>query len=57
MSVQKNGQEIIKGTRNKKTGLWEVPLDTQQSEYVTNIMLEQTSQPELAQYLHAALFS
>ena len=24
MSVHKNGQEIIKGTRNKKTGMWEV---------------------------------
>ena len=26
MIVQKNGQEIIKGTRNKQTGMWEVPL-------------------------------
>ena len=26
---QKNGDEIIKVTRNKKTGIWEVPLGTQ----------------------------
>ena len=31
MSIQKNGEEIIKGTRNKKTVMWEVPLGTQQS--------------------------
>ena len=36
MSVHKNGQEIIKGTRNKKTRMWKVPLETQQAEYVTN---------------------
>ena len=30
MSVHKNGQEIIKGTQNKKTGMWEVPLEAQQ---------------------------
>ena len=34
MSVQKNGQEIIKSTRNKQTRMWEVPLETQQSEVV-----------------------
>ena len=34
--VQNNGQEIIEGTRNKKTGIQEVPLETQQSEAVTN---------------------
>ena len=28
MPVQKNGKEIIKGTRNKKTGMWEVSLET-----------------------------
>ena len=31
MSFQKNGKEIIKGTRNKKTGIWEVNLETKQS--------------------------
>ena len=31
MSVQKNGQETIKGTRNKKTGMLEGTLDTQKS--------------------------
>ena len=30
ISVQKNVQEIIKGTRNKQTGMWGVPLETQQ---------------------------
>ena len=57
MSVQKNGQEIIKGTGNKQTGMWEVPLETQQSEAVTNNNLSETTKPELAQYLHATLFS
>ena len=31
MSVQKNGQQIIKGARNKKTVIWEVTLEKQQS--------------------------
>ena len=30
MSVQNNGEEIIKGTRNNKTGMWELPPETQQ---------------------------
>ena len=30
MSIHNNGEKIIKGTRNKKTGIWEVPLGTQQ---------------------------
>ena len=32
--IQKNGKEIIKGTRKKKTGMWEVPLGTKQLETV-----------------------
>ena len=55
ISVHKNGKEIIKGTRNKKTGMWEVPLDTQQPEAAINSILAQTSKPELAQYLHAEI--
>ena len=57
MSVQKNEEGIIKGTRNKKTGMWEVPLGPQQSENVVKNILAQNSKPELAKYLHAALFS
>ena len=57
MSIQKNGEEIIKGTRNNKTEMWEVPLGPQQSENVVNNILAQTSRPELSQYLHAVLFS
>ena len=34
--VQKNVQEIIKGTRNKQNGIWEVFLETQQSEAMAN---------------------
>ena len=45
-----------KVTRNKKTGILGVPLDTQQSESVINNIMAQTSKPELAHYLHAALF-
>ena len=37
--------------------MWEVPLGTQQSETVANNILGKTPKPELAQYLHAALFS
>ena len=48
MSVHNNRQELIKGNRNKKTRMWEVPLETQQSESVTNNILEQTYKPELA---------
>ena len=36
--------------------MWEVPLETQQSEFVTNNILAQTSKPKLAQYLYAELF-
>ena len=57
MSIQKNGEEIIKGTINKKTGMWGVPLGPQQSENLVNNILEKNSKPELAQYLHASLFS
>ena len=53
--VQKNGQEIMKGTRNKKTGMWEVTLETQQLEFVTNNILSQKTKPEISQYLHVAL--
>ena len=31
-SVHKNGHEIMKGTKNRETVMWEVPLETQQSE-------------------------
>ena len=37
--------------------MWEVTLGPQQSENVVNNILAQTSKPELAQYLHAVLFS
>ena len=36
ISVPKSGQEIIKGTKKKQIGIWEVPLETQQSEAVAN---------------------
>ena len=57
MPIQENGLEIIKGTRDKKTGMWEVPLGTQKPENVVNNILAQTSKPKLAQNLHAKLFS
>ena len=37
--------------------MWEVPLETQQSESLTNNILSQTYKPLLANYLYAALFS
>ena len=37
--------------------MWELPLGPQQSEYLVNIILTQTSKPELSQYLHESLFS
>ena len=37
--------------------MWEVPLETQQSEAVTNDIMAKTSKPELVQYLNTALFS
>ena len=55
-TVQKIGQKILKGTRNKPTGMWEVTLEQQQSKPVVNSILSQTTKPELAQYFHAALF-
>ena len=55
--VQNNGKEIIKYTRNKKTGMWEVPLETQQPAAVIHTILAQISKPEQTQYFHEALFS
>ena len=43
MSVQNNGQRIIKGNRNKKNGIWGVPLETQQPAAVINNILVQKS--------------
>ena len=57
MSVQKNGQEIIKVAKNKKTGMWEVTLETQQPAAVINNIIAQPLKPELSQYLCASLFS
>ena len=45
ISAHKNVQEIIKGTRDKKTGMWEVPLETHQSEYMKNNIMDQTTKP------------
>ena len=45
-SIEKNGEEILKGTRNKKTGMWEVPLGPQQSENLVNNIMAKTSKPE-----------
>ena len=39
----------MKLTWNKQTGMWIVPLETQQSEAVRNNILEQTTKPELSQ--------
>ena len=45
MSVQNNEQQIIKFTRNNKTVIWEVTLETQQSEVVVNNIMDQTTKP------------
>ena len=37
--------------------MWEFPLGTQKSENLVENILAQTSKPELAQYLHAEIFS
>ena len=55
LQFKKKGQQIIKGTRNKQTGMWEVTLDTQKSKIVVNNILDQTTKLELAQYLHITL--
>ena len=55
MSVQKNEQEIIRDTRKNTTGMWEVPLETQQPPAAINKILTKTSREEPAHYLHAAL--
>ena len=53
----KKWTKIIKGNRNKQTGMWEVPLETQQFKIVVNNILAQTNKPETTQYLHHTLFS
>ena len=45
MSVQNNVQELIKGTKNKQTVMWEVPLEIQQSEAVVNNIMSKTTKP------------
>ena len=37
--------------------MWEVPLETQQSNIVVDNILVQTTNPELVQYFNAVLFS
>ena len=37
--------------------MWELPLETEQSEAVTNNILAQTTKPKLSQYIHASLFN
>ena len=37
--------------------MWEFPLETQQQVNVANTMLDQTTRPELSQYIHDTLFS
>ena len=49
MSVHNNGQKINKGIRNKKTGMWELNLETQKSEAAKKKLMAQTSKPELSQ--------
>ena len=53
----KNGQQIIKCTRNNQNGMWEVLLETKQSEVEENNIMEHTTKTKLAQYLHESLFS
>ena len=36
--------------------MWEVPTETQQSQDMTNNIIDKISKPELAQYLHASIF-
>ena len=55
-SGQKKLTTNNKDTSNKQTGMYKVPLETQQSEIVANNILAQTTKPELEQYLHAAIF-
>ena len=56
ITVQNNGKKILRGTSKKKTGMWEVPILTQQSKPTVNTILSQTSKPELEKYFHAAIF-
>ena len=62
VNVIKNETIIMNGRRNKTDGLWDVPLDRMQgnSKKTNNlnyIITKDKSKTELAQYLHAALFS
>ena len=43
MSIYKNEEEIIKWTRNRKTGMWKVPLGPHQSGNVVNNILAKNS--------------
>ena len=45
----------MKGSRNKQTGMWEVPMKIQQSEAVKNKIRDQTFKTELANFLHVAI--
>ena len=61
MKFQNNGQKILRGYRNKHTGMWEVSfLTTQCKEPTTAIaknVLAQATRSELESYHHAALLS
>ena len=56
MLVQNNVLKLLRCTRNKQIGMWEVPMLIQESKPTVNNILDHTTKPELAKYIHAALF-
>jgi hypothetical protein len=55
--IMKNGKLILKGRRNFKDGLWDVPFEKHKIDTINYIINKDQSKTELAKYLHACAFS
>ena len=61
MTVKKQGELVLEGTRNGLTGMWHVQLTpphpiTTPTHESANTFMEYITKPELAQWYHATLF-
>ena len=55
--IMKNGKLILKGMRNLKDGLWDVPFQEHKIDNINYIINKEQSKTDLAKYLHACVFS
>ena len=57
MTIIKDDKELLLGTRDRKTGLWRVPILKEEPEVAKCNNLQSTNISEYIAYIHATLFS